>query len=982
MDITELKAIIDANIFENTSQAITGDALNDVLNLIADSLGEYVPVADIFDEAGTIRSSLLPSYVDDVLEFSTRDAFPAVGEGGKIYLAADTNLSYRWGGSEYVIIAQSLALGETSSTAYRGDRGKIAYDHSQTSHRLSIAGLEVSALGGSIDTDALASALSIPELRNAVAVHIGDGSIHITADERTAWNKFASLFGIDEEGDIYIKSDENGRARGLYSYSFVSSAGKSDTPGTGGGTVVGATVGGVDVELIDGVLKFDAYPTAASLGLGNIAFKDSLTIADVANLQSALDGKQAVISDLATIRNNASNGATAYSWGNHANAGYALASDLTAHIGNSTIHITAEERTAWNNKYDKPTSGIPYADLADGVKLALDKAHEHANKTSVLDKLKWNEDKNAIYIGDENNRINFFVYGGVASGGFSDAGGVGGGTVTGIKIGSGDIITPVNGILNIPDYPTTTSLGLKNLAFKDSLSVSEVVGLQSALSNKQDAATAINKSNIGDQSVNYATNAGNADLLDGQNLITEVSDWNTDSLSIFKSSEDSTSNAPIDDFIYGITLRFHRDISTYYTDLVTSLYYDRLFFRRKTEGGYRTWRELIHSGNIGSQSVSYATSAGSAPASDVYAWAKKSSLELVDVPDLSSKYLSVNGGTIRGTGDKAYVQLHINGESIPNIEFEVGSISKGVIGWAQNEGMRFKNAATGAGLGIKDNGTPYFNDNLLIHSGNIGSYNAGSATKLQTARTIWGQSFDGTGNVSGALTGVTDITASGNATIAGNVLIGTTSDYGGKLQVNGYLRFVEHGVHLAANGTNGNWANTAIISSGWEGSIEDFTEINVSSYDGNTASIRLIKNGNVGIGTTSPSAKLHVAGNILATGAITAGQASDARLKSNIVTARNACGILRGLHGVEFDWNSVATENCKDLTGHDVGLIAQEVESLIPSAIGTIWGEYKRLDYTKITPYLVEGWKAHDVEIQRLKTKIKQLEERIYELER
>ena len=140
--------------------------------------------------------------------------------------------------------------------------------------------------------------------------------------------------------------------------------------------------------------------------------------------------------------------------------------------------------------------------------------------------------------------------------------------------------------------------------------------------------------------------------------------------------------------------------------------------------------------------------------------------------------------------------------------------------------------------------------------------------------------------------------------------------------------------------------------------------------------------GNIGIGTTRPSAKLHVDGNILATGAVTAGQASDARLKSNIVTARNACGILRSLRGVEFDWNAIATENCKDLTGHDVGLIAQEVESLIPSAIGTIWGEYKRLDYTKITPYLVEGWKAHDEEIQRLKTKIKQLEERIYELER
>ncbi len=68
----------------------------------------------------------------DVLEFANLASFPATGESGKIYLAIDTNLTYRWGGSSYVVMSSSLALGETSSTAYRGDRGKIAYDHSQT----------------------------------------------------------------------------------------------------------------------------------------------------------------------------------------------------------------------------------------------------------------------------------------------------------------------------------------------------------------------------------------------------------------------------------------------------------------------------------------------------------------------------------------------------------------------------------------------------------------------------------------------------------------------------------------------------------------------------------------------------------------------------------------------------------------------------------------------------------------------------------
>jgi len=83
------------------------------------------------DGTGKVPSTQLPSYVDDVLEFANLAAFPVTGESGKIYVTLDTNLTYRWSGSIYVEISVSLALGETSSTAYRGDRGKIAYDHSQ-----------------------------------------------------------------------------------------------------------------------------------------------------------------------------------------------------------------------------------------------------------------------------------------------------------------------------------------------------------------------------------------------------------------------------------------------------------------------------------------------------------------------------------------------------------------------------------------------------------------------------------------------------------------------------------------------------------------------------------------------------------------------------------------------------------------------------------------------------------------------------------
>lgn len=103
---------------------------NDVKAIPTSQKGTSNGVAEL-DANGLVPSSQLPSYVDDVLEYDTKTDFPTNGESGKIYIATDTNLQYRWTGTQYAEISSSLALGETSSTAYRGDRGKIAYDHSQ-----------------------------------------------------------------------------------------------------------------------------------------------------------------------------------------------------------------------------------------------------------------------------------------------------------------------------------------------------------------------------------------------------------------------------------------------------------------------------------------------------------------------------------------------------------------------------------------------------------------------------------------------------------------------------------------------------------------------------------------------------------------------------------------------------------------------------------------------------------------------------------
>lgn len=96
------------------------------------SIGEIsgnLPVARL---SGVIDSANLPSYVDDVLEFDSFAKFPTKGESGKIYTALDTNKIYRWGGTTYVVISDTITLGTTHGTAGYGDESRAAYNHSTT----------------------------------------------------------------------------------------------------------------------------------------------------------------------------------------------------------------------------------------------------------------------------------------------------------------------------------------------------------------------------------------------------------------------------------------------------------------------------------------------------------------------------------------------------------------------------------------------------------------------------------------------------------------------------------------------------------------------------------------------------------------------------------------------------------------------------------------------------------------------------------
>ena len=103
---------------------------HDAANITSGVLNvDRVPSIPATKLTGIINQANLPSYVDDVLEFANKTAFPTKGESGKIYVDQATNITYRWGGTAYVEISPSLALGTTSSTAFRGDYGNTAYQH-------------------------------------------------------------------------------------------------------------------------------------------------------------------------------------------------------------------------------------------------------------------------------------------------------------------------------------------------------------------------------------------------------------------------------------------------------------------------------------------------------------------------------------------------------------------------------------------------------------------------------------------------------------------------------------------------------------------------------------------------------------------------------------------------------------------------------------------------------------------------------------
>ena len=207
-DVT-LPTANDIPVFTGIGRQVTGKTIAE-LGLATSS--QLTDKADLVD--GLVPANQLPGYVDDVLEYANLASFPLLGEASKLYIAIDTNLVYRWSGSTYAVTSSSLALGETSTTAYYGDKGKTAYDHSQDTgnpHNLPVANTSTDGYLTSTDWNtfngkqaALVSGTNIKTVNSNSL--LGDGNLSLfTPRVSTVTGIAYTLQAADNDGNTYLR---------------------------------------------------------------------------------------------------------------------------------------------------------------------------------------------------------------------------------------------------------------------------------------------------------------------------------------------------------------------------------------------------------------------------------------------------------------------------------------------------------------------------------------------------------------------------------------------------------------------------------------------------------------------------------------------------------------------------------------------------------------------------------------------------------
>ncbi|EPZ52163.1 endosialidase chaperone [Bacteriovorax sp. BAL6_X] len=203
-------------------------------------------------------------------------------------------------------------------------------------------------------------------------------------------------------------------------------------------------------------------------------------------------------------------------------------------------------------------------------------------------------------------------------------------------------------------------------------------------------------------------------------------------------------------------------------------------------------------------------------------------------------------------------------------------------------------------------------------------------------------------------------------TPTGNVGIGTITP-SEKLEIyNGNLlmKDITNGGSKSITFVEAGSANTSDFSITYDGTGSgDTNALNITTqYSGGTI-MRMMAGGNIGVGTSTPTEKLHVAGNVLAAAYL---YTSDERFKENVETIIDPLHKVNSLRGVTFDWKTEEFPERNFPKEKTVGFIAQEVEKVQPELVKTGQDGYKSVQYGNITALLVEAVKSISNKIDKL----------------
>jgi hypothetical protein len=298
---------------------------------------------------------------------------------------------------------------------------------------------------------------------------------------------------------------------------------------------------------------------------------------------------------------------------------------------------------------------------------------------------------------------------------------------------------------------------------------------------------------------------------------------------------------------------------------------------------------------------------------------------------------SISGSKIKFNGD-----LEVTGTALIQ-----GSVSSGDFIAA-----KFKNTDTtnNAGAGISLNSSSDYHHRILMTGGTTTNVNGANSFDLNASYQLGqdGQYSKQVLKMNGAgliipNQSANGVTASANYSGGMNIIFnennGSRTAVSGRLHVNEYMKTFFLDVPEAPR-TDGDYPNMSFV-------IRKFVTASPTNYDSKMLWVK------------SSTNSLHVKGDIVAS------ETSDKRLKDNIKPIENALGKIDKIGGYEFDWN----DKQELYEGHDVGVIAQEIEAVLPEVVETREDGYKAVDYKKIVPLLIQAIKEQQKQIDELKNK-------------